>query len=162
MKRTRMPRSLRNILLLVIVAIYIGLGYLRDFIFININFAIDKMRSGTPFEGHSFMEFLKDFEPRTLFASKYFLTMTFTVLNFLPGAFAIYLLFRIRRYLNWYAMLYATVLLVSLLFYGGGHLLNFEQHGYSLARLFMGFLQSPLPAMMFIPLLWLHQREHYW
>jgi hypothetical protein len=154
-----MSKKLRNIFLILIGGAYIGIGYLRDFLFVNINFAIKKMRSGEEFQGHSFMEFLKDFEPSTLFASKFVLTGAFTVLNFLPGAFALFLLFSSRLYLRWFLYLYVVVLLVSLAFYGGGYLLGAPQQGYSLARLFMGFLQSPVPAMIFVPLCWLHRKE---
>lgn len=154
-----MKRTLRNILILLIVAAYIGVGYLRDFIFININFAIKRMRSGEEFQGHSFMEFLKSFDPSTLFASKFLLTGGFTVLNFLPGALVIFLLFGSRTYIRWFFLLYGAFLLVSLLLYGAGHILGMPQEGYSLARLFMGFLQSPVPLMIFVPLCWLYRRE---
>ncbi|MFB6258592.1 MAG: hypothetical protein ABEH38_07850 [Flavobacteriales bacterium] len=154
-----MKRSIRNMIVLLLAAVYIGIGYLRDFLFVNINFALDKLQSDKEFQGHSFLEFLKNLDASTLVTSKYLLTGVFTLLNFLPGAFIIYLLFRYRIYVRWYASLYGTTLFIALLFFGGGHLLGFGHHGYSLSRLFMGFLQSPVPAMIFLPLCWLHQRE---
>jgi hypothetical protein len=154
-----MKAWLRNGYRVLLAAAFIGIGYLRDFLFVNINFALKRLRTGKEFEGHSFLEFLKDFDPGTLFASKFLLTGVFTVLNFLPGALLIHSLFARKRYLYWFAGLYATILLLSLIFYGGGHLIGEAKHGYSLARLFMGFLQSPVPTMIFLPLCWLHRRE---
>ncbi len=154
-----MSKILRNILLVLVAVAYIAVGYLRDFIFVNINFAIKKLRSGAEFQGHSFMEFLKDFDPSTLFASKFLLTAVFTVLNVLLGLGALFLLFRSKIYLRWFLLLYGAVLLLALLSYGVGHLIGSPQQGYSIARLFMGFLQSPVPAMVFVPLCILHRRE---
>ncbi len=155
-----MRRWVRYSLLIVLVGFYIAIGYLRDFIFVNINFALKKLRSDEAFGGHSFMEFLKGYDPGTLYASKFFFTGLFTVLNFLPGALVLYLLFQEKRFLRWYGLLYLSVILLALFFYGGGYLFGDPAQGYSLARLFMGFLQSPLPTMLFIPLLMLYRNEH--
>lgn len=154
-----MSRALKRVLMLLVVAVYISLGYLRDFLFVNINFALKKLNSGESYEGHSFMEFLQGYDWWTLYISKYPLTGLFTVLNFLPGLFLLYLLFGERRYLRWFAWLYACVIGFSLLLFAGGYLFGDPDQGYILARYFMGFLQSPLPVMMFIPLVWLYQRE---
>ncbi len=151
-------RNSRTLLpLLVGAVVFIALGYLRDFIFVNINFQLFALHENEPSRAHSFFSFLERFTYDQLYYSKFFLTGLFTLLNLLTGWGVLYWLFRKRQYLLWSLYLYIAVGLIALLFYSGGYWMNDPHGGYAFARLFMGFLQSPVPFMLLVMGLWIRE-----
>jgi hypothetical protein len=127
----------------------IALGFLRDFIFININYIIDQLYFNLEVHYyHSFYSFLDTWEVQQLMTLKWIFTLIFMGLNFGLSFWIIHCLFSNPKPAN--KMLIAGYLIlfsVSAGFYMGGKLLGFTEMGYTLARRFMGVLQSPVPIM---------------
>lgn len=133
-----------------IAAIVIGfvvVGYLRDFVFINLNYHLYYIQNNADYSSaHSFFDFLNDFSFWEIYSAKYVLTALFTVFNFLMGLVFLRILFGRGPIIKVFWGVYIAVIVVASLFFAGGYLLNDTEGGYHFSRILMGFLQSPLPA----------------
>lgn len=142
-----MSKKTKWLLLILIVVAIMVVGYLRDFIAININYHLQFLDTNAErSSAHSFFDFLNNYSYQQVYYSKYALTAVFTVLNFGLGYFFLFILYRNILLMKIYAGMYATVMAVAALFFAGGLMLANPEDGYRFARILMGFLQSPVPA----------------
>lgn len=146
-----MTKTQRWVLAATVVVAFIVVGFLRDFIFINLNYHLAHLQvEGSRSYAHSFFDFLHQFTFMQIYYSKYVITLIFTIVNFILGYFLIRIVLNYRKLLRLYAVLYAVVTSTALLFFAGGFILGDPDQGYSFSRILMGFLQSPLPAALLI------------
>ena len=142
-----------SILYLSILAILIiALGFLRLFLFENINYHLqflyyDMERS---YMAES-LNFLRSFTYDELYEIKWILTILFSLTYLLFTCLVIKLLFCVRKYVLWTIYIFAAIIFISFVLYTSGYLINQDAIGYRLARICMGVVQSPLPLMVLIP-----------
>lgn len=145
--------SSSSILYLSILAILIiGLGFLRLFLFENINihlqFLYYNMERSYMAES---LNFLRSFTYDELYWIKWALTILFSLTYLLFTCLVIKLLFRGRKYVLWTIYIFAAIIFISFVLFASGSLINQDAIGYRLARICMGVVQSPLPLMILIP-----------
>lgn len=146
-----MNKTQRWVLIAALILAFILLGFLRDFIFINLNYHLAHLKTeGSRSIAHSFFDFLNQFTFMQVYYSKYVITLLFTILNFLLGYFLIRIVLSTEKLLRLYAFLYIAVTAAALLFFAGGFIVGDSDQGYSFSRILMGFLQSPVPAALLI------------
>lgn len=130
----------------------IVLGFIRDFVFVNINYAIGfKEGKADGYWGHSNMEFLTQYNAGSLNTSKWLLTVAFILAFLMISLLIIRFLHNDKRFLIWMVLLYTGFFLIGGGLYVFGWLLGHSDTGYTLSREFIGFIQSPLPLMIFLP-----------
>lgn len=129
--------------LLLFAVLFICIGLLRDFIFVNWNYQLDYSQNQRSFSyAHSFFDFLNTFTYTQLYWGKWMLTSVFTLINFTIGWFYIKELKLKKQLLKMYITITIVALLIFLLSYLN---VNFA---YSTSRSLMGFLQSPIPTVV--------------
>jgi hypothetical protein len=135
-----MARKVPRIVVLSLVVAMILLGAARDFIFVNINLHLNYLWKEQDFSrAHSFLT--------GIFALLYFV-LTWTLIK---------VIFNNRKFQRYAVILFGSVVAMSLLLFGGGYLFGNAHFGYDLARHFMDVVQSPIAAMILIPIFLLIQ-----
>lgn len=147
MWQTQKSKIVAGILLLVVI---VWLGFLRDYIFININYIIDHLYYNSEvIHYHSFYSFLEPLDVSGLVTLKWMLTLVFTVVNLLLSVIILNQMFKNPEMpLKLLYVSYLAIFMISGLFYIAGKLGGFSELGYTLSRRFMGALQSPVPLMV--------------
>lgn len=134
----------------LIVLIY--LGFLRDSVFININYILDSLYYNTEFVYyHSMYSFLVPMGVGGLLKLKWLLTFVFMLVNYLLSFGIIRNIFlETRSSLSLLTWGYVGLFIISGLLFLGGKLIGQSELGYTLSRRFMGVLQSPVPLMVVV------------
>jgi hypothetical protein len=132
------------------LVVIIWMGFVRDFIFININYIIDRLYYNLEvFHYHSFYSFLEPLDVSGLMTLKWILTFVFALINLLLSALILKLLFKNPKMsLNLLYVGYLLIFIIAGLFYSIGKIGGFPELGYTLSRRFMGAIQSPVPLMV--------------
>jgi hypothetical protein len=150
--------SLGAVLILVLV------GFLREFLFVNIGYQSTKVYYKDPeftYELPNALKWLGSLTYHQLYYGKWVLTVLFYGLYYSITAATIHLLYRSRRYNRVTVVVHLILFGVAALFYLVGYLMNRNAEGYTLAREIMGLLQSPLILMILLPTFYLfHASEH--
>lgn len=146
-----MSKWLKWLLVFSLVVAFVVVGYLRDFIAINLNYHLHHIQNQTEYSSaHSFFDFLNNLSFWQVYSAKYLLTVVFTLLNFGLGYLLLNLVIAQKSILKILIWKYIVVTAVALLFFGGGFLVGNSEGGYSFSRLLMGYLQSPVPAAILL------------
>lgn len=140
--------------LAVVIASLALLGYLRDYLFVYINFQLFKLYSPPdyPFSLPENLRFLENFSYTQLYYGKYGLTAAFCLIYFGITWLTLKKLFNDPSLFRWTVWIHAAILALGVLFYFYGVLFNDRENGYSLSLLFMHVLQSPVVLMILVPL----------
>jgi hypothetical protein len=140
-------KIIKGIFWLIII---IALGFLRDFIFVNINYIIDRLYYNLEvYYYHSFYDFLEPLDVSGLMTLKWILTLLFTLINLGLSVVILKLLFtKSQMPLKLLYLGYLVLFLVASMFVLIGKFGGLTDLGYTLARRFMGVLQSPVPLMI--------------
>ena len=129
--------------ILIAIALFIAVGLLRDFIFVNWNYQLNATFHNKSFTyAHSFFDFLTTWSYSTLYWGKWVLTAIFCLANFIIG----YLYFTKKSIKNQLTYIYVVIGIVALIVFGLSYL--GVNKAYTLSREIIGFLQSPLPAIL--------------
>ena len=133
----------------------IALGFLRDFVFVNINYYL-KYLSGytTKNHAHYFTQFLEPFSYQTIYKGKFILTVAFTLVYLLITQLIIHLLYQNKKFRTYTNLTFSIIFVLALFLYGLSQFCGFPQLGYVLSRRLMGFVQSPIVLMLLIPFYW--------
>lgn len=156
MKRPLLP----NVLFYsVVIIILVLLGYLRDYLFVNINFQIYKLYSPSdyPYTLPPSLEFLDAFSQQQLYYGKYLLTAFFALAYFLVTFLTLKRLFRKQPVLKWTIIAYLCIFTFSVIAHFYGVLFRDRENGYTYSLMFMHTLQSPIMLMLLVPLFKLAQ-----
>lgn len=136
----------------ILVLLIIYLGFFRDTLFKNINYIIDQLYYSKEVEYYKVHFFYKHLLPMGvggLLKFKWLLTLVFVFLNLLLSVGIIKSLFKeVKTLLQLLVGGYIVLFIISALLFLGGKLLGEANLGYTLARRFMGVLQSPVPLMV--------------
>ena len=130
--------------------VIIALGFLRDFIFVNINYIIDRLFYNLEvYYYHSFYDFLEPLDISGLMTLKWTLTLVFTIINLVLSVVILKQFFaKPHMPIKLLYLGYVTMFLVAGLFFLFGKVTGLTDIGYTLARRFIGVLQSPVPLMI--------------
>lgn len=128
---------------IITLVLFIALGVFRDFIFVNWNYQLDATLHNKSFTyAHSFFSFLTTWSYAALYWSKWVLTGLFCFANFILG----YIYFSKTTIKKQLTYIYVVVGIVAFIVFA---LTYFEvNNAYTLSREIIGFLQSPLPAIL--------------
>jgi hypothetical protein len=143
------PRRKRNLIVAFLVALYIVLGFFREFIFMNINEQIrvtyDTVYLHRPTESYvaPSMSWLSGFGYPTLYYSKWALTFITTLLFALLASVTIKNAFEDKGLVKITWIAYGAVFLAGLLFYLGGSLTGNRESTYDIARFLAGLTETP-------------------
>ncbi|MGD1847673.1 MAG: hypothetical protein ACFB10_19965 [Salibacteraceae bacterium] len=144
--------------LIVLGIVLIGLGFLREFVFLNVNYILsykygwEEEKPRTP----AILEFLYDYSYYTLYQSKWVLTVLFAAIFVAMTLLAIWMAFRKRKFLWWTLIFFGALLLVAGISFAIGFALKdvelvYYEKGYRLSRRILGFIQSPLSVLVLLP-----------
>lgn len=146
---------------LFVIALLV-LGFFREMLFVNINSVLyNKYFQPKDYAHiyHSVFGFLTGFSYKTLYISKWFITLGFVFLFWFIQKKFIFYLFAEKKSVFWLVMLYLSLLLLAGISFGTGWLLGNLEQGYRFSRIFMGLLESPAPCMILIPLTYFYKKQ---
>ena len=147
------------IVLLLLVAIFF-LGYVRNFIFVTINAqtAAAYYHDTRPaVEG--FMHFLASKDYSSLIYLKKVLTLLFFFLFFITSTLTLYFVFREALYVKICLALYGFLLLSAGIIVGLGIIIpSFYLHAYNISRNIMHITQSPFTIVLLLAFSYYHKR----
>ena len=148
-----MTKSVRRILVASLVIGLILLGAFRDFVFVNINYQLIYLLKDQAFsKAHSFFDFLEGYDYWTIYYWKFIITGIFAVLYLFFTWSIVKVLFNNKSYQKYTVYLFGGVFVISLLLFGLGYLFGDGHFGYEIARQFMEVIQSPIAAMVLVPI----------
>jgi hypothetical protein len=157
---------------ILIVALFIGIGFFQEWVKVNVNFTLDKssevenffeksaeeriiqiekLKSNNPFdyyESHNSLEFLQYFSRYQLQVFKWVVTFVFVIVFFFLNRKALSWLIVDDRMNRWLLSTYVISFLTAFFIYGLGHVFGSMDLFYNISRKMVGALQSPVPAMM--------------
>lgn len=152
-----LPKANTAIKVLVIICFFATIGFLREFLFVNINEQLRFLWYGNE---ESFMSaklsFLMGLDYWTLYYMKWFLTVFFALIFMLLSALALKLLTQKYFWLE-LGFIYFLLFAISGAIFIGYSLLANAENGYLISRYFMGLAQSPVPLMLLIPAIFLRK-----
>lgn len=142
-------RKHRTLTLISIVLILFGLGYLRDFIFTNINYTLYEMTNEVERSSvHSWFSFLKNYTQLELYNSKWVLTFLFTLVFMASATSIVYYIYRNRFFVKIVLGIYAFLSVLSGAFYAFGVIAKNMDLCYTISRHIIGLLHSPIILMV--------------
>lgn len=149
----------RKLITAAFIILLIVLGFFREFVFVNINTLIynNKFNENYPF--HWLFQSFSGFNYSGLYISKWFLTALFIILFYLLQLKISYLLFEEKKFKKWFFYLYVILISLSVITFFVGWLFSDVRQGYTFSRLFLGFLQSPLPIVFLTPVCYFYKKN---
>ncbi|MCX6313048.1 MAG: hypothetical protein NT084_15615 [Bacteroidetes bacterium] len=143
------PSTRKKIIVISFIALYIAVGFFREFIFLNIN---EQSRVTFYHDNDSHvsdsMQWLSNFSYTTLYYAKWPLTLAFTALfAFLAGT-TVKIAFGEKSLVKITWITYAAVFVTGILFYFAGSLSGNRESTYDIARFLAGMTETP--AMLVI------------
>jgi hypothetical protein len=137
------------------------LGFSRDYLFVNINYQASKTYYHRLDDYHvaEGLKFLESWSYTKLYYTKWILTITYTLLYLATTFASIHLAFRNKKY-NYYTLLTYIILFVlaGAAFASGKGILSADR-AYTISRQIMGWLQSPIIAMILLPAFYLSEKK---
>lgn len=137
-----------------LIAVFVSLGYVREFLFVHINVLIYEKyyhhTSEAPFP--AIMNVFRVFDYETLYYSKYFFTLLFVALFLAANYYSVNYFTKKARLSKLVIYIFAMLLLISALsmlygYFVNGHIVDDE---YTLSRWLMGIAQSPIICLILI------------
>ncbi|MES2837182.1 MAG: hypothetical protein V4667_06650 [Bacteroidota bacterium] len=143
-----------KIQLLLFSLLLIFIGFLREYLFVSINLRIQQIYYNSNENVNlipDWIQYISHLNYSELLILKWVLTFIFIVAFWLV-AILIFKKFSFdKKDIKLFSIVLVTLLIASLLFYWiGDSLFNKEYFGYKIARSITGFLQSPLPILIYI------------
>lgn len=141
-------------LILIIIAIIITIGSYREVLFVSLNNQIAFLQGGLKqnyLVDH--LKFLENFSQSFLVGLKWFFTITYTLMYYLIGRYSIKNIFGSKEGVKWFGIIYLVFMFIAGISYAFGSFTGSFHGTYSFSRSIMGALQSPIPLLIFIPVL---------
>ena len=137
---------------LILLALLLTVGFLRDFIFININLFSDALLNKSTYKLPASLYLLQNLNYNQLYFLKWVLTILVSLLYLLIYLYGIWVIYnKQEKYLIWTLAAFGFFYILSACFYFYGWLFQDQDRGYHFARIFIGFVQSPFLLMLLIP-----------
>ncbi|MBC7864740.1 MAG: hypothetical protein IAF38_17335 [Bacteroidia bacterium] len=137
----------------------IYLGFARDYLFVNLNYQLSKTHYHS-FEYHlpPVLSFLEGLDEWTLYYLKYVFTALAIFLFFLATFWAVHVFFGEKKYRRWVLYSYVIIILASgFIFLALYWFFGFDPT-YLIVRKLLDFAESPIMAMVLIPLIVVHKK----
>lgn len=148
------------IVLFGIVLLLIFVGFLREFMFVNINSELaDVYYKRFEKVPPSFLYIFNDWNYANLYYFKFLLTAIFTVIYCSITLLGIKFAFNNKKYLKLTILIFAGIMCISFLVYLTGYLGINPRRAYLFSRWMMGFAESPLILMILVPVFMLHMNQ---
>lgn len=141
----------KTLIILIFIAILIGLGFLREFIFMNTNSALYSNFYNENYPLHPLFNFFRDKSYNFIYTSKWFFTFLFILMYFYAQVLTTKFLLKENILKKWFFFFYLFLVILSVITFAVGWLAGNINQGYIFSRLFLGILQSPLPIMFLLP-----------
>lgn len=144
----------------LVVLVMAFLGFSRQLLLVNINNQLNFLyyHKEVSYVVDS-MAFIKQYSYESLMWSKWFLTITYTLLYLLCTVVVLRTLSFNMDYIKLTVLMFGCVVVLSAILYGGLSLFGESLIGYRLARFCMGLVQSPIPLMVLVPAYMLAERK---
>ncbi len=145
-------KGFRTIIALFLVILFLVFGFVRDFVFINLNeqASVTYYHSVESHVSASF-HFLSAYTYPQLFALKWILTITFA-LFFMGLTIAIVrLIYKEKTFLHLTLLAYGVLFLLAAIFFILGQIKPLNLNGYVISRFFMGIAEGPVVLMVLLP-----------
>ncbi|MEQ1733256.1 MAG: hypothetical protein ABL940_06255 [Bacteroidia bacterium] len=135
-------------------------GYVRDYVFVNINYElIDIYYKRNEWQMPANLSYFEHWEYARLYYFKYTLTALFVLLYLVVSLASVALLFKPKKYLLYTAIAYITVVVVAYAL-NNTHLLGIDgRQAYLFSRELMGFVQSPFIFIVLISVFFLAEKQ---
>lgn len=144
----------KNILIVFFILCYFAAGYLRDFVFVNINNQLYALVHKGYKEGGEVSKhflFATALSYKQLYFAKWILTITFSALYWFIGTGLIQMLLEKQAYKKIFSIIYLNLVIIASLFTTAGYIISDNTWTYNISRFLMGIAQSPLVIMILIP-----------
>ena len=143
-----MKKKQRIIFIFLFITWVVFLGFLREYLFVNINYNIEFVSGNRVYNyADSALEFMSKYSISTLYTFKWVGTILFFLLYWLSGVVLIKVLFQQKKFIFIYSIIYLAIFSFAGLSYLSGQIFSEPDEGYRLARQIMGWGQSPIPLM---------------
>lgn len=146
---------------ILLFLVFMILGFSRDYLFVNINYQAGKTYYHRIDDYHvaEGLKFLESWSYTKLYYSKWILTVIYMLMYGSITIMGIHLTFKNRQYNRYTFLIYALLfVLAALVYISGNHLLSVDR-AYTISRQIMGWLQSPIIAMILFPAFYLSEKK---
>ena len=143
-----------GLLLLLVIIVFIAVGFFRDAVFLNINNQLYKLYfKNYEYTLPDWLSTFKTWPYMKLYYFKYVLTVLFVALYLILSILTVKLFTGESKNIRWVFYAYGIVISLSVITYAGGYLLHNFPKGFVFTRNLIGLLQSPFITMIVIPAL---------
>lgn len=140
-----MSKNLKAILLSIGVVL---LGFLRGYLFDNINWVYLTLTNGRMNSARDEFMFLVEWSPAEIMTLKWTLTIAFTLLFFLLTLLTIKIYFANKNFNQTVVFLFAALFCIAGLLFVAGKITGYSNMLYGPIRTIMGLAQSFIPLMI--------------
>ncbi len=151
----------RKFKIILFVILLLCLGFFREHLFVGINAILyNKYFNPTGYNLHTIrpaFRFLNEFSYQTLYVIKWFSTPLFVLLFWFVQKKLLLFLFQEKKTSGWLSVLYLSLFLFAGISFCTGWLVGHLNEGYRFSRIFMGLIESPVPCMILIPIMYFYK-----
>lgn len=147
------------LLILLLIVVFIAVGFFRDAVFMNINSQLYKLYfKNYEYTLPNWLSVFQEWPYMKLYYFKYVLTALFVLLYLILSLVSVGIFTGNLKNSKWVFYAYAIVLILAIITYTSGYLLNNFPKGFLFTRNLLGLLQSPFIVMVIIPSLKLDKK----
>lgn len=141
----------RKINIVICVVLQLVLGFAREYIFPQVNYALNqKWRNLTGENLDESMRFLMDLDYYTLYFGKFALTFIFSALFCLFTFWGIRVIFKSKKYDRWVLFYFGFIFVIALFIFLVGLPFSFKHDAYRISRHLSYLIQSPIGLVILI------------
>ncbi|WP_066755419.1 XrtX-associated membrane protein [Crocinitomix algicola] len=140
----------RKVKVIILTLLIVNLGFLRGYLFYNINWIYATLTKGRMNQARYEFYFFLDWTPGQINVLKWILTFLFTFLFFYLTYWIVKLLFNNPQFNKIVIYSYVGLLAISALFYSLGLITGKMNDLYGVVRTVMGIAQSFMPFMILV------------
>jgi hypothetical protein len=150
----------RKIKITLLILLLMALGFFRENLFVNINSVLYNKWYNEIHPVVWYVSFLGNFSYKTIYIAKWFITPLFALIYWFAQKQLLLSIFNEKKIIKWLSVLYLSLFLLAGIFFVAGWALGDVYKGYTLSRLFMGLLESPVACMILIPTAYLYKQTN--
>ncbi|HTA60992.1 MAG TPA: hypothetical protein VK835_00990 [Bacteroidia bacterium] len=150
----------RKIKITLLILLLMALGFFRENIFVNVNSVLYNKWYNEIHPVVWYVSFLSNFSYKTIYIAKWFITPLFALIYWFAQKQLLLSIFNEKKIIKWLSVLYLSLFLLAGIFFVAGWALGDVYKGYTLSRLFMGLLESPVACMILIPTAYLYKQTN--
>jgi len=132
----------------MLTSIILLLGFLREYLFANINWIFLTLTNGRKNAARNEFQFLMDWEISKIIVLKWILTFLFSFLFFLITYFIVKIYFQKKEFNHTVIYTFVGLFIISSILFTIGEIFGVYEILYSIIRTIMGMVQSFMPLMI--------------